>query len=145
MFHHTPALAVLALPLGYRGCCGPRCRVLPLWESSAQPDLLSANPECQPKSALVSCPRHCTLRVNLIHAVNYQAQQSQRSSHHSEVATEVWFCSPLSPFLLSFNLPLSFFLCVAPCAPSPSFTCLLMCLFPQFSHPLLSFSPIEPP
>lgn len=57
-----------------------------------------------------------TLKVNLVHAVNYQSQQSKMPSHRSEVAAEVRFCSPLSPFLLSFNPLLSFFLCVVPCA-----------------------------
>lgn len=80
-----------------------------------------------------------TLEVNLVHAVNYKSQQSKMSSHHSEVAAEVWFCSPLSAFLLSFNSLLSFFLCVS---LSPlSFTCLLRACFPisliRFSASLL--------
>lgn len=75
---------------------------------------------------------HFTIEVNLVHAVNHQSQQSQTSSHHSEVAAEVRFCSPLSPFLLSFNPLLSFSLCVVPCAsclPSP-FPCSVRACFP---------------
>lgn len=115
-----------------------RHRALPWWESSAQPDLLLASPERQPESALCPVSWHCTLAVSLVPAVNCQAQQSQMSSHHSEVATGVWFCSPLSPFLLSFNLLLSFFLCVVPCAAClPLSPVCYVPVFPFLSSPFL--------
>lgn len=122
---------------GSRGCPGPRCRVLPLWETSVLSLICCQQAQSASQSQPLCCVSwHCSLEVNLVHAVHYQAQQSQMSSHWSEVAAEVWFCSPLSPFLLSFNLPLSFFLCVVPCAPS--FSCLLSACLP-FS--LIPFSP----
>lgn len=80
---------------------------------------------------------HCTLKVNLVHAVNYSAQQSQRCSHHSEVAAEVCFCSPLSPFLLSFKLPLSFSLWVVPCAPCLLLSPVYVPVFPFLLSPSL--------
>lgn len=124
------------------GCPGPRCRVLPLWESSAQPDLPSLMCFQQALSASQSQPLchvswHCTLKVNLLHAVNYQAQQSQRSPHHSELAAEVWFVLLCLHFYCPLTFYFPFFSVLCRVLPLPLSPVCCVPVFPFLSSPSL--------